>query len=187
MILRCMAGQPTRPVSEKDLNEAIDYFCKDGADIKGIGKNGENMVDYPPEGQPQFYPNDGYTMHLTMGASTVNQGETPPYKNMGWCKYVQSFPLQDQRSGCANKVRIEIMTGSLWKTIAGLRCVKATLSARMVRARNWALITLTDVFTSGHSVSISGTRSLGQGLICGSKLSRGPVDEDLTWGRSACS
>jgi hypothetical protein len=87
-----MAGQPTRPVSE-DLNEAIDYFCKDGADIKGIGKNGENMVDYPPEGQPQFYPNDGYTMHLTMGASTVNRGETSPHKDMGWCKYVQSFPL----------------------------------------------------------------------------------------------
>lgn len=86
--LRCLGGQPTRQISDDELNRSINAFCKNGADIKGFGKYSENMIDYPPKGETQFYPNDRLTYHLTFGASTVNQGEPNPYKDMGWCKYV---------------------------------------------------------------------------------------------------
>ncbi|ESZ92121.1 hypothetical protein SBOR_7500 [Sclerotinia borealis F-4128] len=82
----CANGQAGRPISDSDLDKAIDGFCKDGAEIKGYGKYGEYMNDFPPEGQPQFYNDDLYKMHLTMGAETVENGGPVPYKNMGWCK-----------------------------------------------------------------------------------------------------
>ncbi|TGO14631.1 hypothetical protein BTUL_0050g00260 [Botrytis tulipae] len=81
----CANGQAGRPLSSPDIDAAIDGFCTDGAEIKGYGKYWENMYDYPAEGQPQFYNDDLYKMHLMMGAETVENGGPVPYKNMEWC------------------------------------------------------------------------------------------------------
>ncbi|THV44785.1 hypothetical protein BGAL_0580g00070 [Botrytis galanthina] len=43
------------------------------------------MYDYPAEGQLQFYNDDLYKMHSTMGTETVENGGPIPYKNMEWC------------------------------------------------------------------------------------------------------
>ncbi|KAI9651362.1 hypothetical protein NHQ30_001403 [Ciborinia camelliae] len=80
--LSCAGGQEGRPISDSDLEKAIDGFCKDGAKIKGYGEYWENMYNFPPKGQPQFYNNDLYKMHLTMEAETINNGG--PYLIKTW-------------------------------------------------------------------------------------------------------
>lgn len=67
-LCRCFVKTNTRPLSEEDLNKAIDFFCPDGAEIKGFGKYWEGMTDYPPQRQTQFYPHEGMKYHLTIGA-----------------------------------------------------------------------------------------------------------------------
>ncbi|KAF2114463.1 hypothetical protein BDV96DRAFT_600430 [Lophiotrema nucula] len=75
-----------RPLTKDDMEKAFDAICQDGKDIRGFGDNPKwsNMIDYPPQGQPQFYPNDRLTMHLTMGAATPDNGEPYPYDD-NWC------------------------------------------------------------------------------------------------------
>lgn len=89
----CSQGQVSRPAADDDVNKAIDGFCQDGAEIKGYGQYWENMYDFPPKEQPQFYNADPLTMHLTMGAETVNNGGPTPYANMDWCKLVTFLSL----------------------------------------------------------------------------------------------
>jgi hypothetical protein len=74
--------QATRPLSDADLNKAIDAFCQNGKDI--LGWKG-HMFSYPPDGQPRFYPNDDLTLIFTMGAQTVNNGDSEPYADMSQC------------------------------------------------------------------------------------------------------
>jgi hypothetical protein len=80
----CLGGGAGRPISDYDLNRAIDAFCKDGQEIKGFGRYWENMFNYPPKDEPQFYPDD--PMHLAIGVETINNGAAEPYENMDWCK-----------------------------------------------------------------------------------------------------
>jgi hypothetical protein len=86
----CDPGKGERPLTDEDLNKSIDAFCQDGHDIKGFGKNWDNMFDYPPPKTPQFYHLEHNTMHLTFGAETINNGGKKPYQDMGWCKYVST-------------------------------------------------------------------------------------------------
>lgn len=84
-------GQPSRPLSDEDLNKAIDAFCSDreGKEIRGFHERGHqwaNFYDYPPRGQPQFYNHEKYTMHRAMAAETVNYGAPAPYDDMDHCK-----------------------------------------------------------------------------------------------------
>ncbi|KAF7914583.1 uncharacterized protein EAF01_000989 [Botrytis porri] len=69
--------KPGLPLSSTDIDTAIDEFCRNGAEIKGYGKHEENMYEFPAEGQPQFYNNDLYKMHLTMGQRRWRMGD--------WC------------------------------------------------------------------------------------------------------
>jgi hypothetical protein len=87
----CDKGNGERPLTDEDLNKAIDAFCQNGHEIRGFGKHWENMFDYPPAKEPQFYHQDKLTMHLTFGAETINNGGAQPYEDMGWCKYVCIF------------------------------------------------------------------------------------------------
>lgn len=80
----CDAGRGEDPLTDGDLNTAIDAFCQNGQQIKGFGNNWANMFNYPPENKPQFYNHRTYKMHLTFGAETVNK----PYEDINWCKYV---------------------------------------------------------------------------------------------------
>jgi hypothetical protein len=75
-----------RKLSDEDLNNAIDAFCVDGAEIKGYGQYWKNMFIYPPANQPQFYNSAHTKMHLDMGVETINNGAPEPYKDMNWCK-----------------------------------------------------------------------------------------------------
>jgi hypothetical protein len=79
---------PGKPLQDQDFNNALDAFCKDGADIKGWGRDHwDDMTDYPPEGQPQFWAGKQLGMHLTMGAKTVNNdGNDEPYEDISWCQ-----------------------------------------------------------------------------------------------------
>jgi hypothetical protein len=82
-------AQPTRPISEYDMDRAIDAFCENGKEIAGfhVGKRrwGE-MFNFPPRGQPQFYKHEDLRMHIAIGAATVNVGNPTPYDNMDYCK-----------------------------------------------------------------------------------------------------
>jgi hypothetical protein len=89
----CDSGKGARPVTDEDLNKAISAFCRDGAKINGFssgGRSWENMFDYPPENEPQWFPNDALTMHLAIGAESVKNGGPLPYdaKDMRWCESV---------------------------------------------------------------------------------------------------
>lgn len=75
-----------RKLSDSDLSNAINAFCMNGADIKGFGNYWENMFQYPPKGQPQFYNSDSLKMHLLRGAETISNGAKQPYDDMNWCK-----------------------------------------------------------------------------------------------------
>jgi hypothetical protein len=75
-----------RPLTDFDLERAIDAYCVDGKEIKGAGKYGENDFHFPPKGQPQFYQDDSYTMHIALRAETINNGARAPYYDMNWCK-----------------------------------------------------------------------------------------------------
>lgn len=82
----CDPSPGQRPLTDYDLNRAIDAFCQNGQEIKGYGEYWANMFDYPPENEAQFYSHEGYSMHLTLGAQTVNNGDKDPYEDMRWCK-----------------------------------------------------------------------------------------------------
>lgn len=82
----CTSGRGERPLTDGDLNRAIDAFCQDGKKIMGFGKYSEGFIDYPPKTEPQFYPHDGLTMHLTLGMQTVENGAPEPYQDMRWCR-----------------------------------------------------------------------------------------------------
>jgi len=98
--VKCFNGQRGRVLSDSDLNSAIDAFCQNGAEIKGIGSNNAQqysyMTDYPPKGTPQFYQHEQLTMHLTMGAvlsgvevpreNEKNLDNWKPYEDTRWCK-----------------------------------------------------------------------------------------------------
>jgi hypothetical protein len=85
----CDEGRGMRPLSDEDLNKAIDAFCQNGQKIRGFGKSWANMFDYPPKKTPQFYDYDRLTLHLTMGAEGINNnGGRDPYADPKWCKYV---------------------------------------------------------------------------------------------------
>jgi hypothetical protein len=78
-------GTKGRTLAEKDLNDAIDYFCKNGSEVKGLGKYGANYVNYPPEGQKKFFPDDTYKMQLTFGAVFNHEGwDSDNKKRLGW-------------------------------------------------------------------------------------------------------
>jgi hypothetical protein len=86
-------GFKGRTLAQNDLYAAIDFFCKDGSEVKGLGKYGANFVDYPQKDKPQFFPDDRLKMHLTFGAVfNAKGGDTDndrknwhPYKEMEWC------------------------------------------------------------------------------------------------------
>jgi hypothetical protein len=84
----CSKGNGERPLTDEDLNKAINAYCQNGQEITGFVKYGNPGFDYPPEGEPQFYNNEHFNMHLALGAETVNNGAEKPYADMDWCKYV---------------------------------------------------------------------------------------------------
>ena len=73
----------SRNIAESDQEIAIAAFCKNGIPIQGYGQNGEKMFNWPPKDKPQYYPNDGLNMHLTIGAQTPNMvsAKDQPYKD----------------------------------------------------------------------------------------------------------
>ncbi|KAF2676065.1 hypothetical protein K458DRAFT_397313 [Lentithecium fluviatile CBS 122367] len=75
-----------RPLTNEELEPALDAYCKDGTDIRGYSKYWEYMFSYPPKGERQFSENDDLTMHLQLGSETVNNGAPELYDNMGWWK-----------------------------------------------------------------------------------------------------
>lgn len=83
----CDKGTGQRPLTDEDLNKAIDAFCQDGQVIKGYGKSWDNMFNFPPEKEPQFYPTERYKMHVTIGAESIENGGPQPYQDIRWCKY----------------------------------------------------------------------------------------------------
>ncbi|KAF5868715.1 uncharacterized protein Bfra_012046 [Botrytis fragariae] len=129
----CANGQAGRPLSSTDIDAAIDGFCTNGAEIKGYGKHGENMYDFPAEGQPQFYNNDLYKMHLTMGAETVENGGPVPYKNMKWCG---GYDWKMGRDDCLYALRRIYQDCADAKRIQG-----GTYTYRCVRYKSWHINT----------------------------------------------
>ena len=89
----CDKGNGERPLTDADLNKAIDAFCQNGQEIKGYGEKWANMFDYPPPKEPQFYNHETHKMYLTFGAETINNGGADPYQDMRWCKYVHTLFL----------------------------------------------------------------------------------------------
>ncbi|KAH7063892.1 hypothetical protein BKA63DRAFT_428648 [Paraphoma chrysanthemicola] len=65
----CSRGaDPGRKIDDSDMQKALDAFCVDTRDIKPFGKNWEGTFYYPPSGQPAFYADQTYKMHLNFGA-----------------------------------------------------------------------------------------------------------------------
>jgi hypothetical protein len=89
----CNEGNGKIPLSNDDLNKAIDWFCQDGIEPKGFGQYSDGFEDYPPRNEPQFYQDDSLTMFLTMAAETINNGGPDPYEDMNWCRYVHTLPF----------------------------------------------------------------------------------------------
>ncbi|OAL44289.1 hypothetical protein IQ07DRAFT_649330 [Pyrenochaeta sp. DS3sAY3a] len=123
----CDKENGARPVADVDLNKAIDAFCQDGKEITGYGKHWENMFNYPPKGEPQSYNDEGLTMHLAMGAETVQNGGPEPYEDMRWCK---DYDWKMGKDDCTYALRklYDICTKDRSKYLNGgeytYRCVK---------------------------------------------------------------
>ncbi|KAJ4359515.1 uncharacterized protein N0V89_000070 [Didymosphaeria variabile] len=80
-------AQPGRALTEDQTNEAIAAYCKNEAAIPGFGDRWSNIFNYPPKGEAQFYSDDRFTMHLALGAETIDNKEGNEfYKDTAWCE-----------------------------------------------------------------------------------------------------
>jgi hypothetical protein len=83
---QCHDSRPDRRIFPDDLEKAITSFCVNGAQPT-VYDRGEGQHDYPPEGEPPFYPKDSTTIRLTIGGEALNgnDGERP-YFDRDACK-----------------------------------------------------------------------------------------------------
>ncbi|KAI5374378.1 hypothetical protein J4E82_006948 [Alternaria postmessia] len=75
-----------RELSPDDLEQAIDAWCIDDAEIKGFGQYGDQGWEFPADGQPGFYPESRNPQYLHLGMETVENGAPKPYDDMKWCE-----------------------------------------------------------------------------------------------------
>jgi hypothetical protein len=71
-----------------NLEQAIDAWCIDDAEIKGFSHNSDQGQVFPPEGQPGFYPESWNPQHIHIAVQMVENGAPEPYENMDWCQWV---------------------------------------------------------------------------------------------------
>jgi hypothetical protein len=104
----CYRKNEYRPLSDEDLNKAIEAFCQDGKAIQGYGVSWANMFDFPPKNEPQFYSYEQYNMHLTFGAETVKNGGPQLYPDMRWCRHVSQLLFsRGYRTNTQQRLRLE--------------------------------------------------------------------------------
>jgi hypothetical protein len=75
-----------RELSPDDLEQAIDAWCIDDSEIKSFSQYGDQGWEFPPNGQPGFYPESRNPQYLHLGMETVENGAPKPYDDMKWCE-----------------------------------------------------------------------------------------------------
>jgi hypothetical protein len=99
-------NQLGKNIAQKDLYDAIDSFCVEGAEVKGLGKTLDGYKDYPPKGQPPFWPKDSMKLQLSFGAvfnakganSNNDRANWHPYNEGAWC---EGYDWKIHRDDCA--------------------------------------------------------------------------------------